>query len=85
MENVRQVFWGHGNFLTPQHLQQQDMFNQSMMLFLTRTAQPHAWGVKRLAIRAEGLDATLFEVTSCEVVSRDGLVLRKDSYWKIVA
>ncbi|MGE0718885.1 MAG: type VI secretion system baseplate subunit TssK, partial [Alphaproteobacteria bacterium] len=75
MRNIRQLFWGHGEFLAPQHLQQLDLFHIERLTRAVRGMQPHQWGVARLEVREEGLAAGEFDATDCELVTRDGLIL----------
>ena len=79
MESIRPIFWGHGQFLTPQHLQQQDLFHHTQRHLLAQSVQPHGWGLARLEIRTEGFEDRLFEVTVCEAFARDGVHLRAGS------
>ena len=76
MENNRQLFWGQGQFLAPQHFQQQDLFNQWQATSHWRLSNPFGWGVVALQVREEALEASTFEVSRCQVLSRDGLLLQ---------
>jgi len=76
MQNNRQLFWGQGQFLAPQHLQQLDLHTQWLAANLWRHAFSRGWGLASLSIREEGLQAFSFEVVNCEVVARSGLVLQ---------
>jgi predicted component of type VI protein secretion system len=76
MRNNRQLYWAQGLFLTPQHLQQQDLFHQGERQYLWRLAQPFGWGIRALKIREEGLAANTIEILRCEIVTRDGLVMQ---------
>src|SRR5262245_47565000 len=75
MTSDRAIFWGQGKLLTPQHLQRQDLFTQSLVRQFWSLAGPHGWGIKRLVIRSEGLAAATFEIAECEAVTREGAVL----------
>jgi len=76
MQNNRQLCWGQGQFLTPQHFQQQDLFNQWLETAHWRLSNPNGWGVVTLQIREHALEASTFEVSRCEVLTRDGLFLQ---------
>jgi type VI secretion system ImpJ/VasE family protein len=76
MRNNRQLFWGQGQFLTPQHLQQQDLFHLWQGQQHWRLAMPFGWGVVSLQVREEALEAGNFEVARCELVTREGLSLQ---------
>lgn len=79
MRNNWQLFWGQGQFLTPQHFQQQDLFNEWQHQFYWRLGNPLGWGVFSLAIREDGLIANIFEISRCEIITRDGLILQGGS------
>ena len=75
MSNNTQLLWRQGQFLTPQHLQQQDLFHQGQQHKFWHLAQPLGWGVLRLRIHEAGLDACTFEVLECEFISRNGVFI----------
>lgn len=79
MQNNRQLYWGQGQFLTPQHFQQQDLFNLWQQHYYWRLGNPFGWGVVSLQIREEGLAANLFEISRLELVTHSGLVLQGGS------
>lgn len=76
MDNFRQIFWGHGQFLSPQHLQQQDLFHKTRLQYLWKAAQPYGWGLKSIHIREEALENNSLEITHCELVTREGEVIK---------
>jgi len=76
MRNNRRLYWGQGQFLTPQHLQLQDLFHQSVLHDLWRLGEPFGWGVRSLKICEESLVANTFEVLQCELVTREGQALQ---------
>ena len=51
MSNNRPLYWGQGQFLLPQHFQQQDLFHQHERQRCWRLGQPHGWGVEELHVR----------------------------------
>jgi type VI secretion system protein ImpJ len=51
------VIWSEGTFLQPQHLQQQDRYNESYVELRTRGLRPYPWGFVEVA-----LDDTLLEL-----------------------
>ncbi len=79
MPDYRPVFWGQGAFLTPQHLQQQDLFHSAARQWFFARARSHGWGIRKLAIREEGLAAGSVEILECEAVTRDGALIRAGS------
>jgi type VI secretion system ImpJ/VasE family protein len=76
MHNNRQLYWGQGQFLTPQHFQQQDLFHVWQQGAHWRLAHKFGWGVVTLQIRGPALEAGNFEISRCELVTRDGLLLQ---------
>lgn len=76
MDNYRSIFWGHGQFLSPQHLQQQDLYHQTILRKLWQISNPYGWGLTKLSVREEGLENSSFEITECEFVTRDGQYIR---------
>lgn len=76
MNDNHQLYWGHGLFLAPQHLQQQDLYHDGNRGYFWRVSHPFGWGIRELLIREEGFADGLFEILRCEIVTRDGTVLR---------
>lgn len=76
MQSNRQLYWGQGQFLTPQHLQQQDAHARWQAQYFWKLAAPHGRGVVSLAVREEGLAARIFEISRCEVITAEGVLLR---------
>jgi type VI secretion system ImpJ/VasE family protein len=74
--DYRPVFWGQGAFLTPQHLQQQDLQHAATRHWFFARARSHGWGVRKLLIREEGLLAGTVEILECEIATRSGALLR---------
>jgi len=76
VDEYRPVYWGQGAFLTPQHLQQQDAFHSSTVRYMWQRQRAHGWGIRRLVLREGGLAAGTVEVLECELITRDGMVVR---------
>jgi type VI secretion system ImpJ/VasE family protein len=72
MHNLRSVLWSQGLFLTPQHLQQSDLFHLTSAARRWQIASPYNWGLRELKVRDEGLAASQFEVQRLELVTRSG-------------
>lgn len=68
----RQVYWGQGAFLSPQHLQAQDAWNQWSRLSMHRQLRSFPWGFESLVIRENALDSGVVDIESFELVTRDG-------------
>lgn len=79
MRNFRRLFWGQGQFLTPQHFQQQDSYHDTLLLNTTRALQHFLWGVDRLDIREEALENKQIDITGCELITPEGVYLRAGS------
>jgi len=58
----RQVFWGQGAFLTPQHLHSQDAWQRHYALRLHRAAAPFSHGFFQLQIGEDALDSGVVEL-----------------------
>ena len=72
MNGVRQVFWGQGGFLSPQHLQRQDAWHQHYSLRLHAQTMPFYWGFETLQLREEALDSGVVEFERFSLITRDG-------------
>lgn len=68
----RQVFWGQGAFLTPQHLQAQDAFHRDYALRLHRSFAPYHWGFASLVVDEAALGSGVARLDRFELLSRDG-------------
>lgn len=79
MKNYKPIYWGQGQLLTPQHLQQQDLFHQSHAHYLWRLSQAFGWGIKHLEIREEALEDGSFEILNVELISPEGLLIKGGS------
>lgn len=55
MRILQPVLWSKGTFLTPQHLQVQDRFIESVMAFRTDALHYRPWGFSRLKLDHEAL------------------------------
>jgi len=68
----RQVFWGQGAFLTPQHLQSQDAWQRHYALRLHRTAVPFGHGFFQLQISDDALENGIAELTRFALLTAAG-------------
>ncbi|HVE87819.1 MAG TPA: type VI secretion system baseplate subunit TssK [Myxococcales bacterium] len=57
MSPAQRVLWTEGLFMTPQHLQQQDLYHEAMLEARVAALSPYTWGVATLELDAEGLAA----------------------------
>jgi type VI secretion system protein ImpJ len=74
MRQLRPVVWSKGTFLTPQHLQQQDRFIESLLEFRLEALHFKPWGFAELQIDQEALAAGNFGLSVARGIMPDGLV-----------
>jgi type VI secretion system protein ImpJ len=63
-------------FLQPQHFQQQDRYHEARLHRALHLLVPFSWGVKALAINETALRTFTCEVERCELITREGTILR---------
>jgi type VI secretion system protein ImpJ len=74
MKLLQPVIWSKGTFLTPQHLQAQDRFIESLLRFQLDALEFRPWGFRRLVIDREALAAGTFSVSQAAGIFPDGLL-----------
>ena len=79
MRNNRPLYWGQGQFLLPQHLQQQDLFHHYQRLGHLRVARPFGWGIEECVLHRDGLSANYCQFLSLRLVTRDGALIEAGS------
>ena len=72
MSGERQVHWGQGAFLSPQHLQAQDTWQQAGRHALHLRLTPFPWGYEALGLREDALGSGIIDVERFVLVTRDG-------------
>lgn len=72
MRGDRQVHWGQGAFLSPQHLQAQDAWGQACRHALHLRMTPFPWGFEALRLREDALASGVVDVEHCVLVTRRG-------------
>ena len=72
MQVVRQVHWAQGGFLTPQHLQAQDAWQQAYALRLHRQFSPYHWGYEALVLREDALATGMATLERFVLLTRQG-------------
>ena len=72
MSVERQVHWGQGAFLSPQHLQAQDAWQQANRHALHLRLTPFPWGYEALRLREDALGTGVIDVQQFVLVTRDG-------------
>src|ERR1039458_5350303 len=73
MRILQPVIWAKGTFLSPQHLQVQDRFVESVLQFRMEALQFRPWGFSRLRIDREALASGVFAIHEAEGLLSDGL------------
>lgn len=74
MRRLQPVIWAKGTFLSPQHLQAQDIFHEDLLQFRTDALNSFPWGFRTLTIDREALAAGNFAIDSASGIFPDGLV-----------
>ena len=72
MNGDRQVHWGQGAFLSPQHLQAQDAWEQACRHALHLRLTPFPWGYEALRVREDALGRGVVDVEHFSLVTRTG-------------
>ena len=66
MNNKKPVFWHQGLFLQPQHLQLQDLHNDTKRSIIANVGLPYFWGVMKSEVSSGSLDVNLIEISDGE-------------------
>jgi len=74
MRILQPVIWSKGTFLSPQHLQVQDRFIESILQFRSEALQFRPWGFNRLRINHEALAGGNFSIHEASGMFPDGLL-----------
>ena len=72
MSGERQIHWGQGAFLSPQHLQAQDLWQQAGRHALHLRLTPFPWGFEMLHVREDALASGVVDVERFALVTREG-------------
>jgi type VI secretion system protein ImpJ len=70
---LQPVVWSKGVFVSPQHLQVQDRFVESLLQFRTEALSFRPWGFTRLQINQEALASGIFSIHQASGLFPDGL------------
>ena len=73
MRILQPVIWAKGTFLSPQHLQVQDRFVESVLQFRLEALQFRPWVFSKLQINQEALATGAFAVHAAAGLFPDGL------------
>lgn len=74
MRRLQPVIWAKGTFLSPQHLQAQDIFHEDLLQFRVDGLSFCPWGFRTLAINREALAGGNLALDSASGIFPDGLV-----------
>src|SRR5579875_2599268 len=74
MRRLQPVIWAKGTFLSPQHLQAQDVFHEDLLQFRTDALNFSPWGFRTLTISREALAAGDLAIDKASGIFPDGLV-----------
>ncbi|HTS48063.1 MAG TPA: type VI secretion system baseplate subunit TssK [Bryobacteraceae bacterium] len=74
MRILQPVVWSKGTFLSPQHLQIQDRFIESILQFRSDALQFRPWGFHSLKINHEALGGGSFAIHEASGIFPDGLL-----------
>jgi type VI secretion system protein ImpJ len=74
MHQLQPVLWAKGTLLTPQHLQQHDLFLESLLSFRLENLSFRPWGFAKLQIDQEALAGGAFALHSASGIFPDGLL-----------
>ncbi len=73
MRILQPVVWSKGTFLSPQHMQTQDRFTESVLQFRLEALQFRPWGFSRLRINQDALAAGRLAIHEAAGLFPDGL------------
>ncbi len=74
MKSSRKVIWNEGMFMIPQHFQQTDHYNESILNFRIQSLNQQYWGLLGMEIDKDALANDRFALISSSGVMPDGLV-----------
>jgi len=74
MKQLQPVIWTKGTFLTPQYLQLQDLFLESLLQFHVDALNFRPWGFRTLEIDGESLAGGQLAIRSASGIFHDGLL-----------
>ena len=72
MSITSKVLWGEGQFLRPQHFQQQDRYHEHRLRESVRALHPYCWGVDHIQIDNDALTNNTLRLLKLSVLFPDG-------------
>lgn len=76
---ITRPLWAKGVFMTPQHFQQQAMWNQFADDRIARMASPDAWGVVRVVFDQQALGVNRLQVNAIDARMPDGTIIDSET------
>jgi type VI secretion system protein ImpJ len=76
---ITRPLWAKGVFMTPQHFQQQAMWNQFADERLARMASPDAWGLSRVVFDQQALGINRLQLNAIDVRLPDGTFIDSET------
>jgi len=74
MKYIQPVIWSKGTFLTPQHLQAQDLYLESTLNFRLSAQEFRPWGFSTLVFDEDALATGNFRISRASGIMPDGLL-----------
>lgn len=78
LQTVLPVQWHEGMLLSPQHLQQSDVYYQHYIVSQLYNLSPYYWGVHNLTVDENHLSNGLLRITQLQATMPDGTCIRYD-------
>ncbi|HHH30336.1 MAG TPA: type VI secretion system baseplate subunit TssK [Polyangiaceae bacterium] len=75
MKTPLRVVWSEGLLMSPQHLQQQDLYHERLVGWRLDGLQPLNWGVLKVEIDRRALESGQVRVAELTAILPDGLVI----------
>jgi type VI secretion system protein ImpJ len=75
MKNAQRVVWSEGMFMSPHHLQQQDLYHENLLDLRLAAVEPYPWGVASVEFDMEALRAGRVQLRQFSGVLPDGMPL----------
>lgn len=66
------IFWGEGQFLSPQHFQYQDAYHEAQLLATRQAIAPFGWGLRSLQADQQSLASGSLRLTRLTAIFPDG-------------
>ncbi|MGE0787602.1 MAG: type VI secretion system baseplate subunit TssK [Sandaracinaceae bacterium] len=79
MKTPLRVVWSEGLLMSPQHLQQQDLYHENLVAARLDALEPINWGVLKVELDRRVLESGQVRVQELVAVLPDGLVIQADS------